>query len=368
LNLFRQKTDELEQTRKTQNQLLNQQLQALGKCDSKSEVLETVILECEELAQQLDESKRQHDELDKEIKGLVIDFESLTDEHRLAPDELNAWKTKCRELIEGFGLQGDASPSEVVDFIEKLRALFAKLSEAEKLQIRIKSIDDDAESFRGQVASVVESIAPELAELPADDAVMRLNSLLLVNRTRQTQSQQIEEQVGQTRQEIQDSDTTIQIMTDRLDLLCVEAQRDSHAELEEAERRSALHLRIKASIDAVEQEILETGEGATVAELDIEAEGIDPDGLPGRIEELRIKIDDELEPRRTELAQRKGREEKELEIMDGSDQAAVLADQAQAILASIRSDAERYMRVKLAGRVLRDEIERYRKENQGPLV
>ncbi len=54
--------------------------------------------------------------------------------------------------------------------------------------------------------------------------------------------------------------------------------------------------------------------------------------------------------------------------MDGSDRAAALADQAQGILAGIRSDAERYVRVKLAGRILRDQIERYRSENQGPLI
>ena len=46
----------------------------------------------------------------------------------------------------------------------------------------------------------------------------------------------------------------------------------------------------------------------------------------------------------------------------------MLADQAQAVLASIRSDAERYIQVKLAGKILRDQIERYRRENQGPLV
>ena len=51
-----------------------------------------------------------------------------------------------------------------------------------------------------------------------------------------------------------------------------------------------------------------------------------------------------------------------------SDHAAALADQAQTVLARIRSDAERYIRVKLAGRILRDEVERYRRENQGPLV
>jgi uncharacterized protein YhaN len=54
--------------------------------------------------------------------------------------------------------------------------------------------------------------------------------------------------------------------------------------------------------------------------------------------------------------------------MGGSDHAASLADQAQTKLASIRSDAERYVRLKLSSKVLRDEIERYRKENQGPLV
>ncbi len=157
-------------------------------------------------------------------------------------------------------------------------------------------------------------------------------------------------------------------MIERLDVLCVEAKRDSHADLDDSERRSAEYLQLNAEVDNMEKEILDTGEGATMVEFEVDAEGVDPDSLPGKIERLNNKIDDELEPRRTELAQKKGREEKELELMDGSDHAAALADQAQAILASIRSDAERYVRAKLAGRVLCDEIERYRKENQGPLV
>ena len=157
-------------------------------------------------------------------------------------------------------------------------------------------------------------------------------------------------------------------MTDRLDALCVEAKCASHDQLEAAERRSADYLRIKEAIDSIEQEILDAGEGSTIAELEAQVEGIDPDSLPGRITELNNKIEDELEPKRTELASTKGREEKELELMDGSDQAAALADQAQATLASIRSDAERYIQVKLAAKILRDQIERYRQENQGPLV
>lgn len=215
---------------------------------------------------------------------------------------------------------------------------------------------------------MVATIAPELVDLLADDAVVRLNSLLSENRSRQTKRQQIEEQIEQATQEIQDSKASIQTMTDRLDALCVEAKCDGHDQLEAAERRSTDFLRIREAIASIEKEILETGEGATIVELEAQSEGVDPDSLPGRITELNNKIEDELEPRRTELAEAKGREEKELELMDGNDHAALLADQAHAILASIRSDAERYVHVKLAGKILRDQIERYRRENQGPLL
>jgi uncharacterized protein YhaN len=385
LNLLRQKTAELEQNRNTHIQMLNQQLVGLGKGGSTSKELETVLLECEAFAHQLDEFNHKRDSLDKEVKDREADVESLTEEHQLAMEELEAWKTQWDELMQSFGMRSGASPSEVYDFIEKIRALFANQGDAEKLRIRTKAIDKDAESFRSQVVNMATTIAPELGNLPADDAAMRLNSLLSENRSRQTKRQQIEEQVGQAKQEIQDSKASIQTMTNRLDSLCVEAKcdndvhgntnaanagtrRSGHNKLEEAERRSAQYLRIKVAIDTIEQEVLETGEGATVAELEAEADGIDPDVLPGRIKELGNKIEDELEPRRTELAEKKGREEKELELMDGSNQAAVLADQAHAILASIRSDAERYVHVKLAGKVLRDQIEHYRKENQGPLV
>jgi len=270
--------------------------------------------------------------------------------------------------MQGLGLSSDASPAEVDDFIDKVRDLFAKQTEAEKLQIRIKAIDEDATAFQGQVEAMVTTIAPELQALSTDDAVMRLNSLLAENRSNQTKCRQIEKQAELARQEIQDSQAAIQTMTERLDALCREAKCESHAELELVERQSTDYLRIKADLASVEQEILETGEGAGVVELETESAGMDPNALPGRIQELSHRVEEELEPRRTELAQTKGRQEKELELMDGGDQAAVLADQAQAVLASIRADAERYVRVRLAGKVLRDQIEQYRKENQGPLV
>lgn len=368
LNLLRQKENELEQSRSTHLQRLNAQLMQLERVASASNELEIALLECEALAGQLDEAKRKRDSLSKEVKDRESDVESLNEEHRLATEALEAWKAQWAAQMQSVGLRSETSPSEVDEFFENLRALFSKLGEVEKLRIRINAIDDDAAAFRTQVEAMAATIAPELSDMPADDAVVRLNVLLSENRSRQTKRHQIEEQVEQATQEIQESNASIKTMTDRLGTLCVEAKCESHDQLEAADRRSADYLRIKEAVDSIEQEILDAGEGSTIAELESQAEGIDPDSLPGRITELKNKIEDELEPKRTELASEKGREEKELELMDGSDQAATLADQAQATLAGIRSDAERYIQVKLAGKILRDQIERYRQENQGPLV
>jgi uncharacterized protein YhaN len=54
--------------------------------------------------------------------------------------------------------------------------------------------------------------------------------------------------------------------------------------------------------------------------------------------------------------------------MAGSDEAGALAEEAQQTLSSLRAHAERYMRVKLAGRILRDEIERFRRQHRDPIL
>ena len=368
LSTLRQQVSDLEHGRDTQIKLLKQQLHSLGKDVPDASSLEAVLMESEEVANDLEETNRQRETLDKEIKRLEREQESVLAESQETRSDLDEWKSHWKEALEDVGLEANALPSEAAEVIDKLRDLFTKQYEAEKLQIRIQANCEDAESFKGRVGSVVANVAPEFVQLPTEDAVIRLNALLSENRTGQSRRQQIEEQLQQARKDILDSEAIIQTMTERLDALCVEAKRDSHAELKESERRSVEYLRLKAEVGNVEQELLEVGEGATLVELEVEAKDADPDVLPGQIDVLNSKIDEELEPRRTLLAESKGREEKEIELMDGSDQAAALAEQGQSVLASIRSNAERYVRLKLAARILRDEVERYRKENQGPLV
>jgi uncharacterized protein YhaN len=54
--------------------------------------------------------------------------------------------------------------------------------------------------------------------------------------------------------------------------------------------------------------------------------------------------------------------------MDGSGKAAEAAEQSQQVLASMREKVERYVHLRLCSMILTREIERYRSENQGPLI
>lgn len=68
------------------------------------------------------------------------------------------------------------------------------------------------------------------------------------------------------------------------------------------------------------------------------------------------------------MTERVIREKSEMERMDGRSQAAELSEASQQVLAKIHRLTERFIRLKLSGRVLLDVIERYRAEHQDPLL
>ncbi|MGB7933394.1 MAG: chromosome segregation protein SMC, partial [Gammaproteobacteria bacterium] len=167
---------------------------------------------------------------------------------------------------------------------------------------------------------------------------------------------------------IKAAEATRKTMTERLNALCREAYCREESELELAERRSGEFLALRRRIDTLEQELRENGEGVALAALEVEVAAANPDTLSGEIEVLTSRIDEEFEPQINELHVAKGVKQNELGLMDGSDAAAALADEAQSVLVKIRSNAEQYVRMKLASRILRNEIERYRQKHQGPLL
>ncbi|MEA3292139.1 MAG: chromosome segregation protein SMC, partial [Pseudomonadota bacterium] len=368
LRLLRQRADETAKERSNHIQALIRELQDLERTAPGPVSLGAVLDISEETVAAGEELLRQREGLDREIHRLKQEAGVALADRKSAESGLEKWQAQWREAIAELGLGADASPAEADEIVENLRMLLEKLGDAEERSIRIGGIDEDGGAFREQVTSMVAQVAPELSELTAEEAVPRLNALLKTNRLNESGRRQAAEQMETAQREIDEADSTIRVVDERLQGFCLEARCNGPEDLGAAERRSDAHRDLNSQLNAVEREILETGEGGTLEELEKEAGGVDPDTLSGKIQELAGKIEQELAPGQAELAETKGRQQKELELMDGGDRAAELAQQAQAVLAGIRSKAEEYTRVKLAAYILRREIERYRKDNQGPLV
>jgi len=348
---------------------LKQELKTLGRRVPDSvKSLQAVLSLTEGAAEELESLQKHREHLDKEIENLARDLETLSTEHQAARTELEEWKSSWQGVMEELGLGADALPSEANEILEKIRELFSKQSDAEKLRIRIEGLDRDAAHFETEVRRVAERVDSGQASLPMEQSVVRLNQLLAENLAAESRLQEIEKNQKQTESEIEEARTTIEATTASLSKLCMEAGCRDVDQLETAERKSDDFRRLKSEYESVEREILEAGEGASLGALEEEAQGLDPDTLSAEIDQLRHVIEEELEPRRTELAEMKGAEEKELSLMDGSDRAAELADESQGILAGIRRHVEQYLRLRLAVHILRQEIERYRRENEGPMV
>ncbi|MBF0555077.1 MAG: chromosome segregation protein SMC, partial [Nitrospirae bacterium] len=118
----------------------------------------------------------------------------------------------------------------------------------------------------------------------------------------------------------------------------------------------------------IEQALTGIAEGIAIEELEKQGIEIDPNSLPAKIEALERRLKDELEPQIRDLSEKKGAARNELQRMDGSSKAAQKEEEAQQALAKVRRLAEYYVRLRIAAQVLKREVDRYRHENQDPIL
>jgi uncharacterized protein YhaN len=127
-------------------------------------------------------------------------------------------------------------------------------------------------------------------------------------------------------------------------------------------------LKTREALEQITTSLVELSEGIPLDIIEQQAMQIDPNELPARINDLERLIRDEIEPRVKCLSEKKGATRIQLDQMDGSGKAAEMMEKAEASLARVRRLAGRYVRLKLAGQVMKREIELYRREHQDPVL
>ncbi len=179
--------------------------------------------------------------------------------------------------------------------------------------------------------------------------------------------ERIERSLAERRDELRRLDGERESAEVELRSLCADARVSDVASLQLAEERSAGASSIDVAMAELERELLDAGEGADLEQLVAQTEGVDVDGARARLYELETEIEalsDEID----RLGRDIGSKESGLAVLENERGAAVAAAEEQESLADLDARVRRYVRVKLAAEILASEVERYRQQNQGPIL
>lgn len=314
------------------------------------------------------ESGRRRERLEKDLAELEDTGRRLVLDVETAEKERHDWLTAWAALMDELGLAQDTSPGEASDHLKTLDDSLKQIREAERLAERIAGIDADAAAFGQRASGLLTRLASDLLARPLEEAVIELHQRLGRQREDQSRRDELLTQLRQAGTDRQQAESAIRAADAILAELCREAGCDSPDDLIAVEQRAQIHRQCLTQLDELESALVSAGDGLGLADLQAEADSTDRDALPAELGALETRIESELRPRQAELLEQRLNAERDFADMAGTDQAAALAEAAQQTLASLRSQSERYVRLKLAARILRDEIERFRRQHRDPIL
>lgn len=214
-------------------------------------------------------------------------------------------RARLAELVLPLGVDADAPAEEIAAALDARREVFATADRRAEVAARLATHEAEARAFEADVARAAAELAPEMAAAAPREIVEALAARA---------------------------------------------------------RKALAHEQDLAAVDA---QLLEMGDAPIADELQEVA--ADPEAAQAALDRLDVDVG-ELEREIQRLDQGIGGMEVGLEQMRADSHAADAAAQAQEALARVRTHVERWARAKLAAVLLAREIERYREENQGPLL
>ncbi len=365
---YRQKVKHLHERIQAHDTTLTRCLEGLGEEEATAdETLGALLARSEALVETIGSVDRQRQDLLTQVDTLREGLQRAQRDKSEAAERLAQWRSAWQRAVADLGLEGDALPAEANAVLSTLDELLKKLDEADALAQRIEGIDSDARVFEADIRDLVARIAPDLLHVPVEQAAAQLNARFNKAQADAARQAELRKRIEEREADLRQATADIDLMRQRLDALCRQAGCSHPDELPAVEARSTQAQALHKDIEALEQQLLDQGEGATLDQLLKEAEAIDADAVPTHLSEIERQTK-EFDQRRDELEQTIGRERTILEQMDGSARAAEAAEKAQAIVAEMRQGIDRYVRLRLASAILRREIERYRTNNQEPLL
>jgi uncharacterized protein YhaN len=356
----------LEASIATHVEALRAQLAAHRSSPTGDHALVALLDRAGDLVQAIDEIAASQRQLVRDIADLEAELATLQASGHHHEQEratlLRVWHT----AIQPLGFVEGARPEEVMTAIDHLREAFKRIDEAGAMRRRADGIKRNARVFASDVEKVAREHAPDLLGLDPEEAADRIVERFHQSKKALEKRGEIERQLREAGQLLAAQRERHALADAHLKQLLARSGVSSIEELEGAERRSEEARRLDEELGQLDSALAELG--GTAQSLQSELAEWDIDSARARIEDLERELE-ELHDQELNLEHRIRSSEEGLKKLDNpDDRAAQAALDAETALAKVRDLAERYFTVRIASVVLAREIERYRQENQGPIL
>ncbi|MBK1643179.1 chromosome segregation protein SMC [Thiocapsa imhoffii] len=330
--------------------------------------LAVLIARAEARLKTLEAEAQTRRELVREIAERQTRRDRLAHEGTAAQVALDHWTGEWTALMDELGLAADTQPGEVSDALQAIADALKQMESALSVATRIQGIDRDAQIFAQDAHAHCQRLAPDLIDRPIEEAVNQLSERLAEQRACKTRLDAAQAQAAAAEGEVRAADISATAAAQALAELCRQAGCALPEQLPEIEERVRERRRLAEQLAEVETGLIQAGDGLGIEALAAAAAGVDLDTAIAQLQGLETRLEEALRPRHRALIEEQTAAERVLTAMGGGDSAATIADEAQQLLAEIRGGAEQYVRVRLAARILRDAIERFRRDHSDPIL
>jgi uncharacterized protein YhaN len=319
-----------------------------------------IIRDNEELARQRKELKLRIEELAAQKLEIDSKFGEIDEQKQM-------WSSQWISAIHALRLPASMKPDEAMEYIDALDDIFKKIDESQANQQRIDAMDRNRKDFEEAVQDTTARLAPRLRGLEAEKAMTGLKGLLSKNIQRRQQYQLLQADQRKMATQLSVAKEKLAGNQEVLRQLSTEAGTSDPEQLAEVERQSRRKSMILKDAAALKDRLSELASGYPLPGFVEKVRHQDPDQLAAELEKAETDKSD-LTKEREDLVAGIAVAKRELDQFDGRSQAARLAVETDGLREKIQSDVEHYVTLRLASAMLAKAIERYRKNNQSPVL
>jgi uncharacterized protein YhaN len=312
------------------------------------------------------EARRRRQLLEERLAAQESTLSDIAAEERRAGQALAGWRAAWAAAMERLLLPASTLPEEAEAALSLWDGVAARLAEERAACQRVQDMERDVAALAEAAARCAAAVAPELAAdgLAAPPLLLqRLERALAAEEERGRLAAQLE-RLGQQEAAAAERGRAAAASLQALSALAgTNDDAGLAAAIERADRKRALARQVADLL----QRIRAGGDGHSPEALAAECREADLDALAAAVAD----IDDELgrlQLQASALGAQLQQVEADLAALGAGRDAAAAAEEAEAAVAEMREGAQRWVPLRAAALLLRRGLERYRQEQEGPLL